>query len=67
MMVSMLDRGGKTTSIGIVPVSVKKWAAGCALKRPGSRYRSGRSPDWLKFKNPEAAAVKRQAEADWGR
>jgi hypothetical protein len=24
----------------------------------GSRYRSGRSPDWLKFKNPEAPAVK---------
>ena len=21
-------------------------------KRVGSRYRSGRSPDWLKFKNP---------------
>jgi hypothetical protein len=20
----------------------------------GSRYRSGRSPDWLKFKNPDA-------------
>jgi ATP-dependent DNA ligase len=23
-------------------------------KRLGSRYRSGRSPDWLKFKNPES-------------
>ena len=30
--------------------------------RLGSRYRSGRSPDWLKFKNPEALAVKREAE-----
>jgi hypothetical protein len=28
-------------------------------------YRLGRSPDWLKFKNP--AAVKREAEEDWGR
>ena len=28
--------------------------------------RSGRSPDWLKFKNPEAPAVKREAEEDWG-
>jgi hypothetical protein len=27
-----------------------------------SRYRSGRSPNWLKFKNPEAPAVKREAE-----
>ena len=25
------------------------------------------SPDWLKFKNPEAPAVKREAEEDWGR
>jgi hypothetical protein len=34
--------------------------------RLGSRYRSGRSPEWLKFKNPEAPAVKREAEEDWG-
>ena len=26
-----------------------------------------RSPDWLKFKNPDAPAVKREAEEDWGR
>ena len=32
-----------------------------------ARYRSGRSPDWLKFKNPAAPAVKREAEEDWGR
>ena len=32
-----------------------------------STYRSGRSPDWLKFKNPEAPAVKREAEEDWSR
>ena len=35
-------------------------------KRLGSRYRSGRSPDWLKFKNPEAPAVRREAEEDLG-
>jgi bifunctional non-homologous end joining protein LigD len=40
---------------------------GILSKRPGSRYRSGRSPDWLKFKNPDAPAVKREAEEDWGR
>jgi bifunctional non-homologous end joining protein LigD len=34
-------------------------------KRLGSRYRSGRSPDWLKFKNPAAPAVRREAEEDW--
>ena len=40
---------------------------GIVSKRLGSRYRSGRSPDWLKFKNPEAAAVRREAEEDLGR
>jgi len=40
---------------------------GIVSKRIGSRYRSGRSPDWLKFKNPAAPAVKREAEEDWGR
>src|SRR5882757_5464173 len=39
---------------------------GIVSKRLGSRYRSGRSPDWLKFKNPNAPAVKREAEEDWG-
>jgi hypothetical protein len=32
-----------------------------------SIYCSGRSPDWLKMKNPDAQAVKREAEEDWGR
>ena len=40
---------------------------GIVSKRLGSRYRSGRSPDWLKFKNPAAPAVKREEEGDWGR
>ena len=40
---------------------------GIVSKRLGSRYRSGRTTDWLKFKNPEAPAVRREAEEDWGR
>ena len=40
---------------------------GIVSKRLGSRYRSGRSPDWLKMKNPEAPAGKREAEEDWTR
>ena len=40
---------------------------GIVSKRLGSRYRSGRSPDWLKMKNPAAPAVKREAEEDWTR
>jgi bifunctional non-homologous end joining protein LigD len=39
---------------------------GIVSKRLGSRYRSGRSPNWLKFKNPAAPAVKREAEEEWG-
>jgi ATP-dependent DNA ligase len=38
---------------------------GIVSKRLGSRYRSGRTPDWLKMKNPAAPAVKREAEEDW--
>ena len=40
---------------------------GIVSKRLGSRYQSGRSPDWLKMKNPAAQAVKREAEEDWGK
>jgi bifunctional non-homologous end joining protein LigD len=39
---------------------------GIVSKRKGSPYRSGRSPDWLKMKNPGAPAVKREAEEEWG-
>ena len=36
---------------------------GIVSKRKDSR--SGRSPDWLKMKNPNAPAVTREAEEDW--
>jgi bifunctional non-homologous end joining protein LigD len=35
---------------------------GIVSKRLGSPYRVGRSPHWLKIKNPAAPAVKREAE-----
>jgi bifunctional non-homologous end joining protein LigD len=40
---------------------------GIVSKRLGSLYRRGRSPHWIKVKNPKAPAVKREAEEDWGR
>jgi len=40
---------------------------GIVSKRLGSIYRSGKCKDWLKFKNPAAPAVKREAEEEWGR
>jgi bifunctional non-homologous end joining protein LigD len=33
-------------------------------KRLGSRYRSGRSRDWIKMKNPACKAVRREAGGD---
>jgi hypothetical protein len=39
---------------------------GIVSKRRGSRYSCGRSSNWLKVKNPDAPAVRREAEEDWG-
>ena len=45
--------------------------AGCSkgiVSKPlGSLYRSGRSRHWVKSKNPQHPAVKREAQEDWGR
>jgi len=40
---------------------------GIVSKCKTSTYRSGRSPDWLKSKNPTCEAVRREEEEDWGR
>jgi bifunctional non-homologous end joining protein LigD len=40
---------------------------GIVSKRKDSTYRSGRSADWLKSKNPACEAVRREAEEDWGK
>jgi hypothetical protein len=42
-------------------------ACKASLSGSGPAYRSGRSPDWLKMKNPACAAVKREEEEDWGK
>jgi bifunctional non-homologous end joining protein LigD len=44
----------------------KMGVEGIVSKRRGSYYRSGRTKDWLKFKNPEAPGARREAEEDWG-
>ena len=38
---------------------------GIVSKRKDSAYR--RSPDWLKMKNADAPAVKREEQGEWGR
>jgi hypothetical protein len=40
---------------------------GIVSKRLGSPYVSGRSRHWVKSKNPQHPAVKREAEEDWAR
>ena len=38
---------------------------GIVSKRKDSTYRSGPSRDWLKSKNPESEAARREASEDW--
>jgi ATP-dependent DNA ligase len=38
---------------------------GIVSKRRDSPYSSGRSPHWIKSKNPHAPAVRRELEEDW--
>jgi bifunctional non-homologous end joining protein LigD len=45
----------------------KRGLEGIVSKRKDSPYRSGRSRHWIKNKNPQHPAVKREAEEDWGK
>jgi hypothetical protein len=38
---------------------------GIVSKRKNSRYRSGRSPDWIKSKNPDAPVVSGKPKMSW--
>jgi ATP-dependent DNA ligase len=40
---------------------------GIVSKLKDLSHRAGRSPDWLKMKNPACEAVKREAEENWGK
>jgi bifunctional non-homologous end joining protein LigD len=40
---------------------------GIVSKRKGSPYSSGKSPHWLKSKNPGSASVARELLEEWGR
>jgi hypothetical protein len=60
--------GYKLFVAGLIPsVSRRDMAGVYRLLKEEREYRSGRSRDWLKMKNPNAPAVKREAEEDWGR
>jgi len=51
----------------VVAHACKMGLEGIVSKRKDSAYRSSRSLDWLKMKNPDAPAVTREAEEDWSR
>ena len=38
---------------------------GIVSKRTDAQYRSGLSKVWVKAKNPESAAVRREREEEW--
>jgi ATP-dependent DNA ligase len=63
-LATILARAGD--GIRLFKHACKLGLEGIVSKWKDSRYRSGRSPDWLKMKNPACAAVKREAEEDWG-
>jgi bifunctional non-homologous end joining protein LigD len=75
-LAKLLRRCGPGLVINVVfeqpgPVVFKHAVAlgceGIVSKRRGSPYSSGRWPHWRKVKNPDAPAVRREAEEDWGK
>ena len=71
-MLAELLRGSKTSIVlnevyeedgaTVFREACKLGCEGIVSKRLGSMYRRGRSPHWVKVKNPNAPAIKREAE-----
>jgi bifunctional non-homologous end joining protein LigD len=55
------DEDGAT----IFQQACKMGLEGIVSKRPSAPYRSGRSTEWLKIKNPNSPAMVRHREAEW--
>jgi ATP-dependent DNA ligase len=66
---SIPPQTSKSAISQLVPsdLAFKLGLEGIVSKRKDSAYRSGRSPDWLKMKNANAPAVKREEEEEWGK
>jgi hypothetical protein len=62
-----VSRRPENTADKVLQHACKLGLESIVLKRKDFVYRSGCSTDGLKFKNPAALAVKREAEEDWGR
>jgi bifunctional non-homologous end joining protein LigD len=59
--------GGERDGATVFEHACRLGLEGVVSKRKDSRYVSGRSPYWVKMKNPASEAVRREAEEDWGR
>jgi bifunctional non-homologous end joining protein LigD len=62
-----LDEHFEEDGSAVLRAACQLGCEGIVSKRLGSMYRRGRSPHWVKVKNPKAPAVKREAEEDWRR
>jgi hypothetical protein len=51
------------TLLGAVTIGLAMTLEGIAAKRRDRPYRSGRSPDWIKIKNPDAPAMTRVSDS----
>jgi bifunctional non-homologous end joining protein LigD len=58
-----IEADGPTVFVHVCKMGLE----GIVSKHKLSRYMSGRSPDWLKSKNPASEAVRREREEDWDR
>jgi bifunctional non-homologous end joining protein LigD len=58
---------GDGPTVFVFAYACKLGLEGIVSKRKDSPYRSGRSPDWLKMKNPNAPAAHREALEEWSR
>jgi ATP-dependent DNA ligase len=59
--------GGKFDGTTVFEQACSLGLEGIVSKRKNSRYISGRSPYWLKMKNPTSEAVRREAEEELAR
>jgi hypothetical protein len=64
MLQQLVRRAGGRA--GRVPARLPARHRGHRLEAQGFAPSAGRTLDWIKCKNPDSPAVKREAEEDWG-
>ena len=59
-------RADKGARLPATPSEMEPRAVGVVVRTRFDWSATGRSPDWLKSKNPACEAVRREEEEDWG-